>query len=56
MKVRAGGRAAAEIMTGARNSIANGFSSPPVRIQQKGELDDVEGEKRRRRRFRSPGA
>ena len=31
MSVRSGGSAVAEIKTGARNSIENGFCSPPVR-------------------------
>ena len=47
--MRKGGRAVAEIRTGARKSRLKGFCNPPVRKSSKAKLDDVEGKQARRR-------
>ena len=39
-----GGSVAADTVTGATSRKMNGFSMPPVRIQQRSELQDVVGE------------
>ena len=44
--VRSGVSAVAEIRTGARNSMAKGFSQPAGQVEQRRQLQDVEGEER----------